>query len=106
MSMNSATDETFEDEINVNIPVVVKLGAAWCTPCRTLTPILQDFAEKYEGVVKVLDVDIEKAPNLANFLKISSVPFIVVFQNGKVTYSKAGFSGRADIEKLFDSLVG
>lgn len=106
MSMNSATDETFKDEINVNIPVVVKLGAAWCAPCRTLTPILQDFAEKYEGVVKVLDVDIEKAPNLANFLKISSVPFIVVFQNGKVTYSKAGFSGRADIEKLFDSLVG
>ena len=106
MSMISVTSENFEQELQTDIPVVVKVGASWCSPCKVLTPILENLADKYEGVIKVLDVDAEKSPEITSKYKVTSVPFMIVFKNGKVVETKAGFSNRDAVEKLFEDLAG
>lgn len=105
MSAKNVNSEAFEQELEVSCPVVVDFWAPWCGPCKVLGPILNDLADKYEGTVKVLKVDVMENRELAKQYGITSIPFIAVFKNGKLVHTKTGFSGRETVEKLFEELA-
>jgi thioredoxin 1 len=57
---------SFKDLINSETPVLVDFFTEWCGPCKTMSPILKDVAQKLEGKVKIIKVDIDKNPHAAN----------------------------------------
>ena len=79
--------------------VVIKFGATWCGPCKTMIPILKALSEKYTQVC-FLDVDIDRMPELAEEYKVSSVPFFVFLKNQKIVYTTSGAMQGAAFEKL------
>jgi thioredoxin 1 len=86
-------------------PVVVNFTAAWCAPCRTLGPVLADLAREHAGRVTVAVVDVERAPDLAQAYRVTSMPTLIAFRGGQVVTQMVGFGGRGPIRKLFDELV-
>lgn len=79
--------------------VVVKFGAVWCGPCKTMAPVVKAVAEKYPNVL-FLDVDVDKVPDVANEYHVSSIPYFVFIKNKKIVYTTSGAMQGTALEKL------
>lgn len=79
--------------------VVVKFGAVWCGPCKTMVPIVKAVAEKYPHVL-FLDVDVNKVPEVAKEYDVSSIPYFVFIKNKKVIHTTTGAMQAAALEKM------
>ena len=102
MSEINITRDSFETEVvKSDIPVLVDFWAAWCGPCRMVSPILSEIAQEYEGKVKVCKVNVDEEPELSARFNIMSIPSLLVFKNGQVVNTSVGARPKADIVALF-----
>lgn len=100
------TKENFEDEVlNSSIPVLIDFWAAWCGPCKMIAPTIAEIAEEYEGKLKVGKVNVDDEPELAMSFKVSSIPLVVVVNDGKVVDQLVGYRAKEDIVEMFESLI-
>ena len=77
------SENNFENEvIKSNKKVLVDFYAIWCMPCRVLKPRINEIAVEHNEI-KVVKVDVDKAPNLSNKYGIVSIPTVVIFENGE-----------------------
>lgn len=98
MAIIHATEENFNDEINSESNVLVEFGADWCAPCKMQVPILENFSK--DRKVKILQVDVDNSPELANKFKITGVPTIIVFKDGREFIRKTGLTKLDDLKKF------
>ncbi len=76
------TEETFEKEVlNSDKKVLIDFYAIWCIPCRTLKPKINEIAAEHPEI-KVVSIDVDKAPNISNKYNIYAIPTLVVIENG------------------------
>ena len=97
--MTELNNNNFENETQSDLPVVVDFWAPWCGPCRSQTPILEQFADKYAGKVKVCKVNTDQNEALAA-RGIMSIPTIMVFRGGEVTARAVGVQSADNLAKL------
>ena len=98
--MTELNKNNFNAEINDNLPVVVDFWAPWCGPCRSQTPILEQFAVKYAGKLKVCKVNTDLNPELASELNVMSIPTIMVFKSGELTARAVGVQSIENLSRL------
>jgi thioredoxin 2 len=72
------------------VPVLVDLWAAWCGPCRMVSPALEQLATERAGQVKLVKVDVDKAPGLSQRFDVKAVPTLLVLRDGEVLARQAG----------------
>jgi thioredoxin 1 len=97
-----ATDETFQQLVLDNDkPVVVDFWAAWCGPCKMVAPEMEKLAEKYEGAVDVVKVDVDANPGLSQAFGIMSIPTIAFFKPGEQPQGVVGFRPLDQLEQAF-----
>lgn len=83
MSVNVVTKENFEELIKTDKRILLDFYADWCGPCRMVSPLVDKIAEEYsEYVVGKINVDTE--PELAAAFSVSSIPTLIVLENGKI----------------------
>jgi len=101
MSAIVITESNFETEVlKSEVPVLVDFWAAWCGPCRMLSPVVEEIADEYAGKVKVGKVNVDEEGQLAMQFNVSSIPTLVVFKDGKAVDSSVGVVPKASIEKM------
>ena len=101
MAELTITKENFENEVlKSDKPVLLDFWASWCGPCKMLSPVITQIAEKYEGKVKVGKVNVDDEPELANAFRVSSIPMIAVMKNGKVINTSVGYRPIEQIEAM------
>jgi thioredoxin 1 len=64
--------------------VVVDFYADWCAPCRQVGPVIEALSEKWEGSVRFAKVDVDRDPEVASALGVSSIPVVAMFEGGEV----------------------
>jgi thioredoxin 1 len=102
VEVKHATDSTFDEMVLKNEkPVVVDFWAAWCGPCRMVSPELEKLAEKYEGSIEVVKVDVDANPADSPAFNILSLPTIAFFQPGKQPMGVVGFRPAEQLEQQF-----
>ncbi len=90
-SVMEVSDANFQAEvINAELPVIVDFWAAWCGPCRMVSPLIEEIAKDYEGKVKVTKLNVDENRETAGKYGIMSIPTILLFKDGSVSKQVVG----------------
>ena len=99
----TVTEQTFErDVMSAEVPVVVAFVAAWSNPSKLIEPELVAASHDLEGKAKVVRVDVDRSPLIAQEFQLKNVPAVAVVHQGRVVVAKQGLIRRADIRALVD----
>lgn len=96
--------EEFREEIKNGV-TLVDFFATWCGPCKMLAPVLEELANEMEGKVKVIKVDVDESAELADEFRISSVPTMMIFKDGKQEDMMVGFLPKDRIKETLEAHV-
>jgi len=75
---------------HASVPVVVDLWAPWCGPCRQVSPALEQLARERAGQLKLVKVDVDKAPIVSRRFTVQAVPTLLIMRDGQVLARQAG----------------
>ena len=98
--------ESFKDIINGDRPVLVDFFATWCGPCKAMSPIIDALGKELQGQARILKVDIDKNPAIANQLGIQAVPTLVIFKNGEVVWRNSGGMSKSALYEQVKKFIG
>lgn len=79
---------------------IIDLTATWCGPCKRQAPILDKLAQSAEAAFRIVKVDIDESPGLAERYDANSVPTLMVFRGGQEIAQMSGLSDRAELLEL------
>lgn len=100
------TDKNFQEEaLQSNIPVVVDFWAAWCGPCRMVSPIIEELSEEFEGKVRVGKLNVDENPQTAGEYSIMSIPTIMIFKDGKSIKTMIGAQSKDYFRHEIDHIL-
>ena len=100
-----ATEQSFENEIKTEQPVIVDFWAEWCGPCRALTPVIEELAGEYEGRVKIMKVNVDENQAVAARFQIMSIPTLVFLKGGNEVEKLIGAHPKNTIKSKIDGLL-
>jgi thioredoxin 1 len=96
----AVTESSFEQEvIQSDKPVIVDFWAEWCGPCHAVAPVLDKIAEERDGEVRLVKVNIDEEPALAQKYGVVSIPTIVLFKDGEPAAAAVGAQPKGAIER-------
>jgi thioredoxin 1 len=105
-AVTEVTDATFAAEVlGSPAPVLVDYWAAWCSPCKQLSPIVDELAADYAGRLKVCKLDTDANPSTAQSQGIMSLPTLQLFVGGELVANVAGGRTKGALIKLVDEHV-
>tara|TARA_R110002167_G_scaffold254287_1_gene460469 strand:+ start:852 stop:1163 length:312 start_codon:yes stop_codon:yes gene_type:complete len=92
MDLNS---KNFQDTLKNNKVVMVDFWAAWCGPCRALTPTIIELEKEFLDKAVVAKVNVDEEPQIASSLSIRAMPTIIFFKNGVEIERLVGMSSKS-----------
>ena len=94
-----------EEVMNSNIPVMIDFYAEWCGPCRMMSPLVEQFAEEYEGKVKIGKINVDEEGRIAERFGVQSIPSFVFIKNGEVVRTVTGAMPRTVLNNHLEDLA-
>jgi thioredoxin 1 len=99
----ATSDAAFAGEVLASeLPVLVDFTAAWCPPCRMVTPVLEQLAADEAHRLRIVTLDVDAHPETARAYAVMSMPTLALFRDGRVVATVVGAQSRTAILKRFE----
>lgn len=100
--MKNVTQADLGEFLNGGRLVVLKFSAPWCGPCKMMGPMLEavEKDEKYQDI-HFAEVNIDEQPGIAASFNVRSVPTLMGFDNGQVSWVKVGLQPLSSLNRIF-----
>jgi len=100
------TDADFDDVVNSsNVPVLVDFWAPWCGPCKMMGPVLEELALEVGEKAKIYKVNTDESRDSAIEFGITSIPTLILFNQGQIAKKWSGLTNKADILEEINELL-
>ncbi|MEW6487018.1 MAG: thioredoxin [Thermodesulfobacteriota bacterium] len=100
------TDADFDEKVlKASQPVLVDFWAAWCGPCRMMTPVVEELAGAYDGKVVVAKMNVDENPQTPAKYGVRGIPNIKLFRGGQVVDEVVGAVPRQKLEELLKKVA-
>ena len=104
--INTFNDNDYEDKIKQEEISIIQFSAAWCSPCKALTPVLEKLSSDYEGKATFYYADVEEGGiNTGSAMGIRGVPSSILFKRGVEVDRLVGFPGEAKVKEFLDKNI-
>ena len=97
--------ESFEAELNSGKLIMADFWAAWCGPCRMLSPVIDGLDKKYEGKAVIGKVNVDEEQELAIRYGVMSIPTVIFFKDGEEVARKVGMLPAAQYTQVLDNYL-
>jgi thioredoxin 1 len=87
------------------LPVICDFWATWCGPCRMLAPVFEDVSDRYEGRAIFVKIDVDENEEAAMQYRITSIPNLIAFKDGKAVANHLGFAPEASLCAFVESVL-
>ncbi|MBR7182423.1 MAG: thioredoxin [Alistipes sp.] len=99
------TNENYEALIADSKPLVIDFWAEWCGPCRTIAPLVEEFAETYADKVNIGKCDVDSSDDVVAVYRVRNIPTLVFIKNGEVVDKHVGAISRNDLQAKIEALL-
>jgi thioredoxin 2 len=94
----TVTDASFAADVERSpLPVLVDAWAAWCMPCRTIAPVIEELAAEMAGRVRVAKLNVDENPAMASRFDLRSIPALLIFKDGQEVDRLVGVQPKSEI---------
>lgn len=106
MNTIELNDVNFDAEVKRStIPVLVDFYATWCGPCRKQLPVMDDIAQDYSGKARIAKMNVDDGKIKAAEFGISSIPALLVFQDGQVVERLVGLHSKSQLSDVLNKYL-
>lgn len=92
----------FDQTIKTNKLVFVDYFAPWCIPCKKMDPMIKELETEYKGKVKIFKVNADASKELISMQGVRSIPYLVLYKDGKIVYRKSGMTTKEELKRVFN----
>ncbi len=103
MSVQEITDQDFKEKVSSGV-VMVDFWAPWCAPCRAIAPILDELSKEMPDV-NILKMNVDENPSIASEFGITSIPTLLVFQNGNMVERTMGAANKETYKGMLEKYL-
>lgn len=93
---------SFLELIQNETPTLVDFHAEWCGPCKMMKPILEDLKSKVGDQVRIIKIDVDKNPAVANQFQVQGVPTLILFKKGQLKWRQSGVVPTESLKRIVE----
>ena len=99
-------DNNFSSEVlQADLPVLVDFWAAWCGPCKAISPVIDELAKEFGGKVKIVKLNVDENPATPGQYGVRGIPTLILFKSGKVLDQIVGSAPKARLKAFIEKAL-
>lgn len=96
--------DDYNQLLNTDKLVIVDFYAPWCNPCKKMAPYLEEMAKESEATLKIVRINADDNPVIANELKVDALPTLFIYKANKLVWSNVGYISKEDLQAKIASV--